>query len=243
MSIKKSDQENLVKIIHHAQVASIDLPDDAIAATYVSFIEISDVNTHAQNLLAEISNTSWISKLNPVAKMSYEEVALKTIQKLVEIFQTVNNTVTKDFGEFMISMSSGHYMNEKHNHTVLPLSELWKEKLSNNHGFDFHTLSPADKFSFGEAKFVSKGNSYTSAAEQVVRLAGEGKDRIDAVHLMHFGKAVAIDNLGNGKRGFIVSFSINTNDYATILKNSLNNENIKKLTKSCDELYIIGVKA
>ena len=153
--------------------------------------------TSATNLfvkLMTLSNTSWIAKLNPVAKMSYEEIALKTISKLVAIFRSVENTVSSDFGEFMISMSSGHCLKEKHNHTVLPLSELWKEKLSNNHGFDFHTLSPEDKFSFGEAKFVSTGNSCTSAAKQVFRFAGEGKDKIDAVHLLHFSKPVAIDN-------------------------------------------------
>lgn len=230
-------------IIYHEKVASTDLPAGAIADTYVSFIEVRDVSSHARNLLIEISSTSWIAELNPIAKISYEAIALKTISKLVEIFRSVENTVSSDFGEFMISMSSGHCLQEKHNHTVLPLSELWKEKLSNNHGFDFHTLSPADKFSFGEAKFVSTGNSCTSAAEQVFRFAGEGKDKIDAVHLMHFSKLVAIDNLLEGKRGFIVAFSVNSSNHELILRNSLKNKDIKSLSKCCDELYIIGVRA
>ena len=230
-------------IIYHEKVASTDLPDDAIADTYISFIEVRDVSSHARNLLIEISSTSWIAKLNPVAQMSYEKIALETITKLVKIFQSVENTVSSDFGEFMISMSSGHCLKEKLNHTVLPLSELWKEKLSNNHGFDFHTLSPANKFSFGEAKFVSTGNSYTSAAEQVFRFAREGKDKRDAVHLMHFSKPIAIDNLRNDRRGFIVAFSINSIDHEKILSNSLKNNDIKSLSKCCDELYIIGVKA
>lgn len=230
-------------IIYHKKVASTDLPSDAIAETYVSFIVIKDVKSHAQDLLSEISNTAWISKLNPVAKISYERTAQKTILKLVKIFQSVKNTVAEDFGEFMISMSAGHCLQKKHDHTVLPLSELWKEKLSNNPGFDFHTLSPADKFSFGEAKFVSSGNSYWQAAEQTFRFAGEGKEKDDAVHLMHFSKPVAIDNLIKGKRGFIVAFSINSEDHESILRNSLKNEDIKGLSKCCDELYIVGVKA
>jgi len=232
-----------VKVTYHKKVNPSDLPKDAIASTYISAIEVNDVKTCAQDLLVEISNTAWIHALNPVAKMSYEDTAKKTILKLVEIFKSVDNKVTKDFGEFMISMGSGHCLQEKHDHNVLPLSELWKEKLSNNHGFDFHTLSPGLKFSFGEAKYVSKGNSYTSAAEQVHRFSREGKDRIDAVHLMHFSDPIAIDNLKNDKKGYIVAFSINSADHKNILKNSLGNDDIKALTKRCDELYIIGVKA
>lgn len=219
------------------------LPVGAIADTYISFIEIKDVNSHATKLLREITDTSWIARLDPISKMSYEKIALKTIKKLVQIFKSVNSTVTSDFGEFMISMSSGHCLQEKHNHTALPLSELWKEKVSNNPGFDFHTLSPADKFSFGEAKFVSDGNSYTSSAEQVLRFIGEGKDQMDAVHLRYFGSVVAINNLKKGKRGFIIAFSINSDDFKLILKNSLKNKDIKELSKCCDELYIIGVRA
>lgn len=230
-------------IVFHEKVEASKLPSDAIAETFISYIEVKDVNSHAKDLLQEISNTSWITKLNPIAKMSYEETAHKTIEKLVKIFRSVTNDVTKDFGEFLISMSSGHCLQIKQDHSVLPLSELWKEKLSNNHGFDFHTISPKETFSFGEAKYVSTGNSYTSAAEQVYRFVGEGKDKIDAIHLMHFGSSYAIENLQNGKRGFIVAFSINSSDHESILNNSLENQDIKKLTKCCDELFIIGVRA
>lgn len=232
-----------MKVMYHEKVESSELPEGAIANTYISFIEINDVNTCAQDLLVEISNTAWINDLNPVAKMSYEDTAKETILKLVEIFKSVDNKVTKDFGEFMISMGSGHCLKEKHDHDVLPLSELWKEKLSNNHGFDFHTLSPDLKFSFGEAKYVSTGNSYTSAAEQVHRFSREGKDKRDAVHLINFCNLIAIDNLSNGRKGYVIAFSINSVDHENILKNSLGNDDIKSLTKRCDDLYIIGVKA
>ncbi|AGH81597.1 hypothetical protein PCNPT3_08295 [Psychromonas sp. CNPT3] len=232
-----------MKVTFHEKVKPSDLPKDAIANTYISFMSISDVNACAKELLLEISDTSWINALSPVAKMSYESTAKETIHKLVEIFKSVDNQVTKDFGEFMISMGSGHYLKDKHNHVVLPLSELWKEKISNNHGFDFHTLSPSLKFSFGEAKYVSTGNSYTTAAEQVHRFSKEGKDKRDAVHLLHFADPIAITNLNQDRKGYILAFSINSNDYEKILKNALNNVDVKSLTKRCDELYIIGVKA
>lgn len=232
-----------MKIIYHKQVDPSDLPLDAVAETYVSCIKVENIKKHASNLLTEITDTSWISDLNPVAKMSYEGTAQKTINKLVKIFKAVDNKVTKDFGEFLISMSSGHCLRKKCNHKVLPLSELWKEKKSNNHGFDFHTLSPENKFSFGEAKFVSSGNSYTTSASQVFEFAQDGKDKIDAVHLMHFSEHLAIENLQAGKRGFVVAFSINTKNYKAVLGNSLNNKDIQGLTKCCDELYVIGVTA
>ena len=45
-------------IIYHEKVASTDLPADATADTYVSFIEVKDVSSHAEKLVVEISNTS-----------------------------------------------------------------------------------------------------------------------------------------------------------------------------------------
>lgn len=220
-----------------------ELPKESTADTHLFLIEITDIKNHAADLLEVIKDTGWISKLNPVAKISYENVALKTIEKLIQIFRTIDCKVTKDFGEFLVSMSSGECLKTQCDHEVLPLSELWKEKEANNHGFDFHTIAPSNKFSFGEAKYVSSGNSYPSSAEQVNRFLREGKDGIDAVHLIHFQNDEAVDNLLAGKRGAIVAFSINSDDGKKILINTLKNQDIKDLTKSCDELYIIGVKA
>lgn len=229
-------------VVYHEKVNVADLPADAIAETYLFCIEITDVEAYAQELIDNITDTSWISSLDSTAKMSYEVTAKNTIQKLVELFKEVEDEVTADFGEFMISLSSGTCLQNTHSHTCLPLSELWKEKLSNNHGFDFHTLSPVENFSFGEAKFKSSGNAYPSAAKQTLRFSKEGKDKIDAVHLEHFASKIAIENLEKDKKGYAVAFSLNSKDYETILKNSLQNEDIKELSKRCDELYIIGVR-
>ena len=63
------------------------------------------------------------------------------------------------------------------------------------------------------------------------------------MHLKNMVSKVAIDNLVlHNKKGYVVSFSINSQDHSEILNNSLNNNDIKELTKLCDELYIIGVK-
>jgi hypothetical protein len=229
-------------IIYHKKVEQTLLPEDAVAETHLLCLKIADVKSYAEQLIGEITDTSWITKLGPVAIMSYEDIAKKTIQELVRIFKEVDNEITKDFGEFVISLSSGKCLKEKHAHDSLPISELWKEKVKNNHGFDFHTKSPADKFSFGEAKYQKDGNAYTSAAEQTHRFSRDGKDKIDAVHLNNFGYTLAMENLLIDKKGYIVSFSLTSEDHETIMLNSLRNEDIKSLSKICDELYIIGVK-
>lgn len=231
-----------MNIIYYKKVDKNDLPEDAIAEVYLFGIEILDINSYAKTLIDQINDTSWISNLDFVAKMSYEGIAKKTIKELVKIFQAVENEITKDFGEFVVSLSSGNCLKEKKFHTNLPISELWKEKIKNNHGFDFHTISPAEKFSFGEAKYQKSGNAYTSAAEQAHRFSREGKDKNDSVHLQHFGSDSAIKNLKLGQKGYVVSFSITSQNHELILSNSLQNDDIKSLSKLCDELYIIGVK-
>lgn len=231
-----------MNIVYHNKPPIGSLPRDAIAETYLFCIEITDINSHAKALITEINDTSWISELESIAKMSYEDIALKTIKRLVKIFESVNNKVTKDFGEFMVSMSSGNCLKDKHNHKVLPLAEIWKPKLLQNEWFDFHTLSPAEKFSFWEAKYVSDGNSYNEAAKQAYNFSVENKDKRDGVHLRYFGSSIAIQNLENNKRWFVVSFSINSEDYKNTLMRTLKNRYIRKLSKCCDELYIIGVK-
>ena len=230
-------------ILYHRQVDASELPSSAIAETYITFIKIRDIKRYAEALISEITDTSWISKLDPIARMSYEEAAIETINNLVEKFQAIDDEVTSSFGEFMISLSSGQSLKVKNGHQVLPISELWKEKIGSNHGFDFHTISAMDRYSFGEAKYVSTGNSYGSAASQVVKFIKKGKDRRDAVHLVYLGSPIALTNLQEGRRGFIVAFSINSKNYTKILTNALTNEHILELTQKCDELYIIGVQA
>lgn len=232
----------MINIIHHEKIEDERLPEGAIAVTHVFCVHITDVRAYAESLVKEITDTSWISQLNSVGRMSYENIATRTIEKLVDLFNSIENKVTADFGEFMVSLSSGNCLKEKHLHTCLPISELWKEKILGNHGFDFHTISPEERFSFGEAKYQSSGNAYTSAAKQAHEFSKVGKDKSDAVHLANFGSALSIQNLEEDKKGYVVSFSLNSEDYASILNNALKNEDVVALSRRCDELYLIGVK-
>lgn len=231
-----------MRIVYHERVDSSVLPGSATADTYVSCIEIINIDAHAATMINTINDTSWIHALNPIAMASYEATALRTINKLITIFQSVQGQVTKDFGEFMISMSAGECLKQKEKHNVVPLSELWKEKISNNHGFDFHTESPQEKISFGEAKYNSNSNSYTAAASQIIRFIDERKDEGDAVHLAHLVSLNAMHNLLSKKRGFVVAFSLNSPNHQDILDNAIRSSDIQELSTQCDELYIIGVR-
>ncbi len=232
-----------MNIVYHKRVDPNLLPDNATAETYASCIDIVNITSHAATLVNSINDTSWITHLSSIARLSYEQTALRTIEKLVKIFQSVQGQVTKEFGEFMISMSAGECLTQRLGHKVIPLSELWKEKISNNHGFDFHTESPQEKIAFGEAKYNSSSNPYTPAVDQIVRFIDAGKDGGDAVHLAHLVGLNAINNLSKGKRGFIVAFSLHSTDHEHILGNAIKSSAIQLLSTQCDELYIIGVRA
>lgn len=233
-----------MNIIYHQVVDPADLPRGFTAEVHLFCIEISDVKTNAENLIKQISNTSWISELDPVGVATFERASNETIEKLLEIFRSANegNEIAKEFGEYMISLNSGNCLNQRCNHETLPISELWKPRITGNEGFDFHTLGPSNKFSLGEAKYLTQGNAYGRSAKQVCDFIDSGKDKIDSGLLFHFKKPIALDNLIKGRRGFTVAFSINSSEYEQVLRNSLQNESIDRLLKCCDELYIIGVK-
>ena len=155
----------------------------------------------------------------------------------------MNGKIESEFGEYMISMSAGDCLQKGLKHTVLPISELWKEKLTGNPGFDFHTETHQGRISFGEAKYSSNDNPYTDAAKQVHSFITEEKDKIDAVHLQHLASKKAIDALIANSRGFAIAFSLHSTDHETILNNALQSDLVKRLSGSCDELYIVGVRA
>ncbi len=228
---------------YYRKVDSSELPSEATAVVYLIAVKINDVRGYAQELIAVLNNTSWIDELSPVGRLSFERTARRTIDKLVVEFQTINNTVTSSFGEYMVSMSAGQSLGVLLGHLVFPISELWKEKLTNNHGFDFHTQSPQQKLNFGEAKYNKTSNPYTDAAGQVVDFIEAGKDGNDAALISHLASPEAIENLLQSNRGFSVAFSINSDNPEAILSNALASDFIVKLCGKCDELQLIGVSS
>jgi len=231
-----------VRITYHKHVGAEGLPLGAATETHLFCVDVDDVAMHAANMIATINDTSWISGLGAIPKASYEAIALRTAAKLVEIFETADEKVGAEFGEYMVSMSAGDCLGGILGHKVLPLSELWKEQLSGNPGFDFHTESHNNRIAFGEAKYNSNQSSYTVAASQVHDFVDAGKDKMDAVHLDHLASAEALDALLNESRGLAIAFSLHSMNHELILDNALKSDLVQDLCGRADELYVIGVR-
>ena len=166
----------------------------------------------------------------------------KQLKKLVnEIFNKVNNTVTEEFGEYLVSISAKDILITKLDHKNIPLAELWKEKISGNPGFDFHTESPSYLITFGEAKYSSSINPHTHALSQIVDFINEKKDEADLIHLRNFASCKAVENAMNQKKAFVAAFSLNGTQFERIFNTVLTSSRIEPLLEY-PELYIIGVE-
>lgn len=220
--------------------------DETPCNIYYLEIIIDDVYKHAGDLIIKIKDNSWIDKLDAISKISYQRKVSDTAKKLEEIFKNQINSdaseISKDFGEYMISLDSAESLKQSLNHKIIPLAELWKEKITGNPGFDFHTESPQKTIAFGEAKYRSSGNAYGIAAKQVKEFIGEEKDKGDVVNLRHLGVSeTAIENLITNKRDFILAYSVNSENPDKIKINCLNNSDVQFLNTQAQTLYLIGV--
>lgn len=232
-----------MKITYNRQADPQELPAGATAKVFLIALKIEDVKKQAADIVGLLSDTSWIRQLDATAKLSYEKTALRTIDKLVSDFSTIDSAVTGSFGQYLVSIAAGQCLGILLKHTVFPISELWKEKLTNNPGFDFHTESTGKRISFGEAKYQKGANPYSAAAAQIVEFIALGKDGGDAVHLERFATAEAMDNLRNSSRGFTIAFSLHSGKPDKILRNALSSQLVKDLCMCSDELQIVGVES
>jgi hypothetical protein len=209
---------------------------------YCIHIKISDIESHAKEIINSISDTSWIKRLGVIEQKSYNARALQTINKLVtEIFEKVESVVSQEFGEYLVSISAKDTLKNNLDHKDIPLSELWKEKISGNPGFDFHTESPTKLISFGEAKYSSSSNPHSDAVNQIVGFIQNKKDEMELIDLKYFTSKEAIENALDEKKGFVAAFSINGKQYDRIFNTILKSDDIDPLL-DFPEFYLIGVE-
>lgn len=205
-------------------------------------VELSDVGTIASELISLISETSWINNLNAIDKAAFESRSKRTITKLVsDIFSDVQDEVTSDFGEYMISYTAQNALCTELSHKKIPLAELWKEKVTGNPGFDFHTESVCNIIAFGEAKYSGSDNPYTPALTQILDFIKLEKDTAEIGDLSKFASPISVSNyLQTNKKAFIAAFSINGKHPKKIMNNALNSDFLDELL-IYDELYLIGI--
>lgn len=222
-------------------ITTLGLPTTA-CQVYIIHVKIIDINGRAKEIIDVISEKSWIKKLGAVNQIAYSARAEKTITKIVDdILGKVDNKVTEDFGEYLVSDSAGSALVQEYGHTKIALAELWKEQKSGNPGFDFHTESQSQLIVYGEAKFNTSNSPYTVALNQIVSFVDDKKDDMELSDLQNLVSVEAVDNAANKKRGYIAAFSLNAKNHTAIFNKALKTEAAKKLY-SHSELYLIGIE-
>lgn len=204
-------------------------------------INIDNIKDRASEMISTIQDTCWLQELNPVAQLSYEARAERTIDKLVnKILTKVEDEITEEFGEFMISASAQDVLVSEFNHIKVPLAELIKEKISGNPGFDFHTETNQNLIAFGEAKFSGNINPYRNALEQIRSFIDLKKHDAELIDLQNFVSKEAVSNHFDKKNAYIAAFSINSDSPEKIIENVLNSTYLDDILDQ-EEIYLIGV--
>jgi len=218
---------------------------------FLCHAQIADLEKVALELSNTVIDQNWILELDLRARRAYEATALKTAQALVEVFKTTttsDNKVTSEFGELMVSMGASKALEIIFQHRCIPLAELWKPKLSQNEGFDFHTVCPNEIINFGEAKFSSTSSPYggnpgdsSGAGGQADGFIGASKHLMDGVHLGQLAGETAASNLDDDQYGVVLAFSINASNPLLVFKNALEQSQTYENLKGAQNIYIVGV--
>lgn len=194
-----------------------------------------------EQVIRNISDSSWINDIDSYAKKKSFEVRVeKTTRKIVDdILMKVDDCITKEAGEYVISDSAQEILKQEFLHKKIPLAELFKERVKGNGSFDFHMEKIDSHIIFGEAKYSSKKNPHSDAINQIVDFINRDMDVSDLVDLEGIVSDKAIHNFEN-KRGYAAAFSLNRN-FKNIFKAIMNNENINSLLKY-EELYLVAIE-
>lgn len=206
-------------------------------------VKITDTDSRISAIIKTVADKTWISKLNPINNASFEAAAIPTINKILKILRAhkIGDEITQAIGEYVISDSASDSLCTEHGHTKLPMSELWKEKLSGNPGFDFHTICTNNYVIFGEAKYRSGSNPHTQALEQAGRFISAGKHDIDARNIRDLGYPNPAQNIIGDLFGCAAAFSVKGKNIDRILDNALRSQHINALL-DYEKVYVIGVE-
>lgn len=210
----------------------------------VTFIRIDPypLNDTLRLIYNELFNKAWINKYKKsVIRKSIEERCNKTINKISKKLELCQeDIVASEAGEYIISILGKQALTEKLNYLNIPLAELWKEKITGNPGFDFHSESTENKIIFGEAKYLCGKNAYNNSLSQINDFIELKKDLIEMVDLDNLVTDLAKSNFENNKKGYAAAFSSTHMSTDKLIKNILDNDSFKKLLLY-DELLLVAV--
>jgi hypothetical protein len=233
-----------MEILEFSKVDNTEFDISSEIEIYRAHVKVSNIQNQAKEMITAVNDTSWLKGLGVADRLSYEARAIRTIEKLVEnIFSKVEDVVTEEFGEYVVSDTAGKILEEAHGHKRVPLAELFKEKLSGNPGFDFHTESHSGYIAFGEAKYSGQDgvSPHGNALSQIVGFIEAKKDLMELTDLGRFVSERALSNAAAGNKAYIAAFSINAQRPKTVINNAISSNHTKHLAEH-RELYIIGVE-
>lgn len=230
--------------------SEIDMSNDFDFSVYPNceihcvLIEINgetDLSNVVNDISQKIADTSWIPKLTPFFQTVFNANAPKTINKIVnEILNKVSSGLNKKIGEYLVSFSAQQALETLFNHYRLPLAEILKEQLSNNPGFDFHTISHKDNLIHGEAKYSGNDTRWSDATYQIAGFIDENKHEGEQLWLYPFLKKPVIANINAGKRGFTAAFSMHAQNEKLIFRHALECDDSRTIAKY-EEYYLVAV--
>lgn len=205
-------------------------------------IQITDVNATVNEISKEIADTSWIDKFDELDKKIFQALSERTIDKIVnEILSGISSGLNEDIGEYLVSYAAQNAIVQHYKHIKIPLSELVKDKISGNPGFDFHTISTKKFLVFGEAKFSVDNTPRALALNQVSEFINLKKEYADMNSLRPFIDDEIRKNMSSDMKGFAAAFSFNAQNIDVILTNALQSEVINEIAKH-NELFIVAVE-
>ena len=200
----------------------------------VRFIRVhpNDLKITLGYILETLSSMCWISRMSEELRQGYEVRARVTIDKLNKEFtEGSESEIISNTGEYLVSELTRSAIVNELNYMDIPLGEIFKQKASNNPGFDIFTVNLKDQILFGEAKYVTNANAYNNAIKQINRFVSEKRDLSDLPDLLPFTTFEARMKANNGDRGLIAGFSSTTISNEELEQNLKDNEAYKALPK------------
>lgn len=225
-------------------IECFNISDKGYSLSNVIFIRIepSDLKVTINDIISSLNNLSWIETFDEeYIKNSFKIRANATAEYLssqLKHFQ--QDKVTTEIGETVVSELSRLAIVNELDYLDIPLAELFKQKLSGNHGFDFFSETLSQFIVFGEAKYVSKSNGYGRALEQIERFIMEERDTSDLNDIDKFVSKISLNNHTQNDKAFACAFSATRIETETLIEHILNNANFNKI-KHHKEIILIAV--
>lgn len=218
-------------------------PSDIDCQIFCLEIKVNDFKPIVEEFKNHITDTIWIKDLDQISQIVFENNTKKTIDHVVNsIIAKVTDDITVDIGEYLVSYCSQQALHIEFEHELIPLTETLKEKISNNPGFDFHTISNNNHLIFGEAKFSLTETPRARSLDQIVDFIDD-RDNGELLWLQPFflEKEEVKNKIIKNEKGYAASFSHNNQNIHTTMDNALESESANEIFNH-KELYLIAVE-